>query len=115
MKRPMPGTLALEDREFLYVEHADPKAFTKSFFSIGDGVIPLPTSGGMINEETTITLPSGTQMHALSYKGDIEGWYRRVTEWCKNRGLLWGRIVGDRVVLSNSETHDLRNCRVEVR
>jgi hypothetical protein len=102
-------------REYIYVEHPGPEAFAKSFFQIGDGCDPLPTSGGMINEEAMIELPSGIQLHALSYKGDIGGWHRRVTEWCKTRGLLWGKIVESRIVLSNGVTLPLQQCRAEVR
>ncbi|MCY2930867.1 MAG: hypothetical protein NTV86_15530 [Planctomycetota bacterium] len=113
MNRPLPGTIAIEGREFLYVEYQDAAQFRKCFFHIPCD--PLPREGGIINEEVTVTLAQEIQLHGVSYKGDIEGWRRCLLGWCRKSGLIWGKVVGDSIALSNGETKWLRDCKIEIR
>jgi hypothetical protein len=113
MNRPLPGSIAIEGREFLYVQYSDDAQFRKCFFRIP--CVPLPAEGGILNEEVTIALPQEIRLHGVSYKGDIDGWRRCLLEWCMKSGLVWGEIVGDSIVLSNGETQPLQDCKIEIR
>jgi hypothetical protein len=104
--------IEVEGREFAYLECLDPEGFFKKDFSaIGTHAgSPLPVSGGMITEEAAVRLPDGRLMCAVSYRGDIEGWRRVVTEWCRNRAILFGVVQGGNIVLDNGERHALSKC-----
>jgi hypothetical protein len=100
-------------REYAYIECMTPERFKKMFFTIGDHAgSPLPTSGGIINEEATIRLPGGRLMCAVSYRGDMEGWRRMASEWCKDQMIMFGVVQGQVIVLSNGEEFALTDCEL---
>ncbi len=115
VERELPGTRIVEAREFLYVEASDRGAFENMFGEITDSPRDaMPACGGVITENATIVLPNGRQIHGLSYKGDIDGWRRVIQANVGAAGLLYARIVGDRVELSNGESVALEDCTLQL-
>jgi hypothetical protein len=115
MRRAFPGTVAVQGREFLFLESEGPGAFRELFPRITkSGPSPLPSSGGAINEEAAVVLPGGKRLHGLSFRGDLLGWRRKVIECAETHGLLWGQIVGQSIRLSDGNVFDLSNCLLEM-
>ena len=115
MDRPMPGSMPIEGREFMYLEGQGAEAFAKVFPTlVSAGGDPKPKHGGMLNEAAVIKLPTGKWLHGVSYKGDLKGWRRSLIAACQNLGSLWGEVVEGRVRLSNGQEYSLDECIVEV-
>src|SRR5687767_934280 len=111
MSTPLPGTIPVRGREFLYVEAASSERFRSEFITIGQHCNPLPSSGGLLNEDVTIRLVDGCQLHGISYRGDVEGWRKCVTMWCIQQRRLFAYIANDSLVLSNGNIVSL--ARIE--
>lgn len=115
-EREIPGLIPVEWREYRYVSDDGYDKFVgKGLF---DKVInkiepPIPTSGGAITENCKLWLPSGELLHALSYKGDIEGWRKQIEQGANELGLLTGKIVGGEIILSDNRNYALSVCRIE--
>lgn len=112
--REIPGLTPVEWREYCYVSDDGSGRF------LGKGLFQkltdyssssLPESGGAITENCNLWLPSGELLHALSCKGDIDGWRRHFEQAAEALGLLIGRMVGGRIVLSDGRIFDLSDCR----
>lgn len=113
MKRPIPGTQPVHGREYLYIEYESGDAFSVCFPTIaGWGDVPLPKSGGAINEAAEISIPEGSSFFGVSYKGDLDGWRRKLVRFAEDQGLRWGRIDSERLVLSSGEELPLGVCEV---
>ncbi|MHC4839767.1 MAG: hypothetical protein ACYTDT_02255 [Planctomycetota bacterium] len=80
--------------KYVYLEHSSTERFSVVFDEIGDGHIGLmPTSGGMMNEEIAITLPTGTSFCCISTRGDHAGWKFLIETYAACRGLGIGSIA----------------------
>lgn len=115
-ERDIPGTTPVEWREHRYVsDDGNDKFVGKGFFDKLTNIIEpsIPTSGGAITENCKLWLPSGELLHALSYKGDIEGWRKQIEQGAKELGLFTGKIIDNKIILSDNRTYDLSDCRVE--
>ena len=101
-------------REYIYVQTLDPASFTHQFSMIGDGFEGAPpTSGGMVNEETLISIESPTkvQLCGVSFRGDTEPWTNVVVDYCEQHDLLHGIIDENGVHLSNGRFVSWSACR----
>lgn len=115
MEKTFPGTTTVQGREFLFLESENPAAFRELFPRVTKcGVSPLPTSGGAINEEAAVLLPTGKRLCCLSFRGDLSGWRRKVIECADAEGLLWGEIAGQAIRLSDGTAIDLTSCVLEM-
>lgn len=113
MEMPFPGTTAVQGRQFLFVEDQGAESFRKFFPKITKfGNSPLPVGGGAINEEAMVRLPDGTEMYGVSFKGDLEGWRRKIIEAAEANELRWGEIKGGAIRLSNGDEYDLEVCHL---
>ena len=111
MKREIPGTQQVEGRKFMYIEYENKTSFSKFFYKIPTfGNSPIPTSGGSINENFIIELPNNKKMFGISFKGDLNGWYRKVLECCQINKLEWGEIENQSIKLSNNNSYLLTEC-----
>lgn len=112
--RTIPGKNEVKGREIVYLESENCDAFRSIFPKITSfGISPLPKSGGAINEEFLIVLPDGVQMFALSYKGDLVGWKRKINECAAVLGLKIGEIVGEFLELQKENIFPLAVCEVK--
>lgn len=114
MERTIPGSVEVTGREFFYIENS---GFT-DFHQLINAVmktnedLPLPQDGGAIEEKTRLLLEEGMELDALSYKGDITGWRRKLTAYCEQNNLKWGIASQNRLKLSDQSERDLRKCNV---
>lgn len=115
-EREIPGSIPVGWREYRYISDDGHDNF------LGDGLFnkltsqiepPVPTSGGAITENCKLWLPSGELLHALSYKGDVDGWRKQIELGAKKLGLFTGKIIGDSIFLSDERCYQLLDCRVE--
>lgn len=112
--RRIPGTLDVAGREFRYVQDDGVDQFPELFRKLTARTDrPHPKSGGAISENCKLSAPDGSLFHALSYKGDVEGWRGDIEEAARVLGLQVGRIVADTLVLSDGRVIPLAECRVE--
>ena len=111
MSRNIPGTIPVVGREFLYVQCSDVAAFEEFFSQVGTvGRSPPPKKGGMLNESARLVLPDGRQLFALSFKGDLEGWRRKIDECAATFGAVIGQVDGDAIKLT-TERYSLAECQ----
>ena len=114
MVRNIPGTIQIPAREFVYVEYSDADAFRMDCMEIGTvGPGRQPTDGGLMYDEAMLALPNSARFFALTYNRDLEGWRGRVYDWCRVKGLRWGKIEGEKLVLCTGESCPLSDCSVE--
>jgi hypothetical protein len=112
--RPTPGTEEVDGRGFAYLECETADAFKSLFPMIATfGASPLPASGGAINEDFALILPDGVQLFALSYKGDLEGWKRKVAECAEALGMKFGEVVGDCLQVKDNGEVSLSDCKTK--
>jgi hypothetical protein len=114
--REIPGSTPVEWREYRYISDAgDNNLFENGLLNklISQIEPPVPTSGGAITEKCKLWLPSGELLHALSYKGDIDGWRKQIELGAKKLGLFTGKIVGDSIFLSDERCYQLSDCQIE--
>lgn len=110
----IPGSVHVEGREFIYFEDNGHDTFSKQFGALIDGLDPgIATSGSIGEEGCKIRLPDGRLFHALSYKGDFEGWRKDIETGAKARGVRLATIQADKIVLYNGESFLLTDCKIE--
>ena len=63
-------------------------------------------------EGCRLVLPTGEQVHAISYRGDIVGWREQVARGAQGMGVPIGEIVGGELVLSDGRRFALSQCEV---
>ncbi|MEC9524985.1 hypothetical protein RCT70_18890, partial [Escherichia marmotae] len=109
-EREIPGITPVEWREYRYVSDDGNDHFVGEglFIAVINKIEPsIPKSGGAITENCKLWLPSGELLHALSYKGDIEGWRKQIEQGAKELGLFTGKIVGGEIILSDNRHYEL--------
>jgi hypothetical protein len=92
MSRSVPGSIDVEGREFMYVEVSGKEIFSQLLSEVLSSCpgIPLPASGGTIEEKARITLQDNTSLLAISYKGDLSGWRKKIIAFCEDKRKKWG-------------------------
>lgn len=122
--RVIPGLPPLEiGREFCYIADDGNDYFVPKnrqsrkpclFFKITTQINPpISQNGGAMAENCKLRLPTNELFHALSYKGDIEGWRKQIELGAEQLGLLTGKIVGNNIELSDGQVFPLSECKVE--
>jgi hypothetical protein len=115
-QRKIPGTFITECREYRYIsDDGHDKFFRNGLFKKLTSQInpPIPKNGGTITENCKLWLPSGELLHALSYRGDIDGWREQIEQGAAQLGLFAGKIAGDKITLSDGRYYELSDCKVE--
>lgn len=111
--RTIPGTQAVENREFIYIQHNEEEPFPTFFKRLVRHVTPpIPTSGGVLVEGCRISLPDGEVFYAISYKGDLHGWRQQIKLGAEAFNRSLGRIVNESLIFDNKPV-DLVNCQIE--
>lgn len=115
MDRTIPGMIEVEGREFLYVQTLTGEGFSDVIDeALADSaVLPLPESGGAVEEKCRIILDDCTTLLALSYKGDLNGWRNKIVAYCNSTNRLWGVASRRKVELSDGRVLALDECKVE--
>ncbi|QWX84245.1 hypothetical protein H0I23_00920 [Cellulophaga sp. HaHaR_3_176] len=115
-ERIIPGTINIEDSKVLYISDSGNDDFNDSLFNKVTSQFdeqPIAQSGGVVNENCKLWLPTNELFNCLSYKGDVEGWRKEITGGAKILGLITGKIVCDKIELSDNRTYLLSDCKIE--
>ena len=115
-ERCIPGIIPVEWREYRYIADDGSGHFVrKGLFEklVSQITLPIPAAGGVITENCSLWLPTGELFHALSYKGDIEGWRRQIELGANTLGLLTAKIDSDRIWLSDRRHYELATCQIK--
>ena len=111
LQREIPGTIFVEGREFWYIEEQGLNEFDALFKKLVRAIDPpLAKSGGVITGGCELTLPDKRRFHAISYKGDLEGWRNQIVEGAKKIGISIAKIEDKMLVVSSGEVVDLGSC-----
>lgn len=112
--RVIPGTVAIEGKEFIYFADDGKSTVRKQFNALLSIVAPRhAASGGRTSQACRITLPDGQLFHAMSYHGDLEGWRKDIEAGAQALNLLLARIEGDMFVVSDGRLFPLSECKIE--
>lgn len=55
----------------------------------------------------------GKLFHALSYKGDLNGWRKQIEKGAANLGLITGKIIDNKLILTTGENYNIEDCKIE--
>ncbi|WP_156784786.1 hypothetical protein [Microbacterium sp. BH-3-3-3] len=109
----LPGFVALEWREFRYVQVAEAAASSRGWFhdllDVAE-TLPLPAEGGCVEERVLVRTPDGLVFAGLSYRGDIEGWRRYVEAIARHRHCVIALIEGNELACSDGRRYRLADC-----
>ncbi|HEM7175227.1 hypothetical protein [Providencia stuartii] len=111
-----PGAVPVEWREYRYVSDDESNNFVGNglFNKIINKITPIiPTSGGAISENCKLWTPDGKLFHALSYKGDLNGWRKQIEKGAANLGLITGKIIDNKLILTTGENYNIEDCKIE--
>lgn len=110
--RPAPGTVNVPGREFLYVSD-DGGDFPSLFERLTTFANPpAAKSGGAITENCRLRLLDGRTFHAISFRGDLDGWRLDIERSAKALGLQIGKIVDSHFIPSDGQPIPLADCTV---
>lgn len=114
ISRTIPGSIDVDEREFFYVEIRSDERFRTVIDEAlaGSPVVPLPKSGGVVDEKTRILLDESSSLLGISYKGDLEGWRAKLVAYCKAKNRKWGIASRQILTLSDGTEHSLFECKV---
>jgi hypothetical protein len=115
MKRHVPGLVAVEGREFLYIEALRGENVSKILDDMlrSSPNVPLPRAGGVIEEKAHISLGGDTSLIAISYKGDLPGWKKKIVAYCAEKGRKWGTPSNGKLALSDGREIDFSQAVLE--
>jgi hypothetical protein len=112
-ERPIPGTVAIEGREFMYVADPGREPFAELFKRLVRQVDPpRMKKGGALIEGCAVEVPGGQRFQAVSYKGDLEGWRAQLSEGARALDLVTARVSGDSLTADDGRSYALANCTV---
>lgn len=111
--REIPGTIQTEYREYRYVADDGNDNFFDIFCKITEFSKPIATHGGVITENCKLWLPNNQLFHALSYKGDIQGWRQQIEQRATYLGLITGKVKNHFIYLSDDTKYALSDCVIE--
>ena len=114
MNEHIPGSIEVDGREFFYVEIRGDERFRTVIDEALAGApdVPLPKSGGVIEEKVRILLDGSAFLLGISYKGDLAGWRAKLVAYCNTKHRKWGIVSRQKVVLSDGRELILGECDV---
>ena len=114
MTRAVPGIETVVGREFVYLEIRAGEQFPGLLSQVLESCpdVPSPSNGGAIEEKARIVLKDSTSLLALSYKGDLEGWRKKLDSFCRLNDRRSGVIRNESLLLSDGTEIPLNSCRI---
>lgn len=71
-----------------------------------------PSPGGCIEEKVWLTLPDGTSLLAMSFKGDLDGWRKAFHRYCQSTGRKSAVLAGETLLLCDGTTVPVARCSI---
>lgn len=78
----------------------------------GQPAVPLPTSGGMLDENVIIKTPDGRSLFGLSYRGDVSGWQLYLLDRARQMTLKTATINDSDELMLDGGSVPLAGCVV---
>jgi len=110
-ERTVPGMDPVSGREYWYIEDDGNDDFDALFVQIVGAEPVIPTSGGALTGGCELTLPDGRKFHALSYKGDLEGWRKQIHNGARKLGVAAAQLVDKELVFSDASVVPVSDCK----
>ena len=110
LPRGIPGVERAEDSGYLYVEAPSLADFRKFWKFKGAPVQPVPSGGGMINENIIIKTPDGRTFFGLSFGGDLVGWRRLIEDRARRMGFRTAEITDKDEIAYEGGSASLAGC-----
>lgn len=109
--RTVPGTLSVNGREHWYIEDDGSGDFDALFSKVVTAAAPpFYKSGGALTGGCELTLPDGRKFHALSYKGDLEGWRKQILYGAERLNVAAACAVNGILVFAEDQAVPIRDC-----
>jgi len=113
-ERTIPGTRKSGNREYLYLSSPKGKSFDALFRKVVRFVTPpLMKGGGVGTEGCKIELPNGEIFQAISYKEDLDGWRKQITQGALANNVKIAQIEGEKIKLESGKAFLLNECHIE--
>jgi hypothetical protein len=98
----IPEVLTGRDRGYIFVEGASNQAFRSAFKHFGDAYSgPMPTSGGMINDELELRW-GARKFFLISFGKDLAGWSKLIKGHCAETRLSFVEYRHGRFLLNGA-------------
>jgi hypothetical protein len=113
--RVIPGSVRIDGRQFLYVESLRNESFS-DFLNDEERYcadLALPLNGGVIDEKAWLHLRDKRRFIAMSYKGDLDGWRKRLVLCCSKTARAWAVPTDAGFLLSDGSTVPFDACVIE--
>lgn len=113
--RTFPGAIGAEGREFFYVQVYGSEGFKEIANAAIEQTpeVPMPKSGGVLEEKAKVQLGNRDELLAISFRGDLDRIRAKYQAFCEKTGRKWG-IVKDRELHVSDGTVLLPfECQVE--
>lgn len=112
MPRGIPGVERKQGSGYLYIEASSIRDFKRFWKFKGVPGVPLPTVGGMLNENVVIKTPDGRAFFGLSFGGDLEGWRRLVRDRAQQLGFRTAEVTDKDEIVYEGGSASLAGCVV---
>lgn len=104
----IPGTIDVPGREFVYIGNVEKDNIRNAFFNLMDEVLRgADISGGALVAGCEIIVPDGRKFQAISYKGDLGAWRKRVQLGADSLGFTLAKVEKGCIVLDTGERYEL--------
>lgn len=70
----------------------------------------LASSGGVVFDESIVTIPDGTQFYSLALNGDLSGWHKQIEAGANHFGLLTGVWSGENFAVNDGRNFNSSDC-----
>ncbi|MDH2435274.1 hypothetical protein QCD60_22375 [Pokkaliibacter sp. MBI-7] len=107
----IPGTIAVDGREYIYLENIKGRPLSKQFYDIDNNFQPpYPKDGALNSTGFMLGIPDGAEFYALLYHGDIESWRKCVKKSAISMKIKYATIVGEFFCISDGRKIGISQC-----
>ena len=94
--------LSEHDRGYIFVEASSNQVFRSAFRHFGHGYVgPMPSSGGMINDELELRW-GARKFFLISFGKDLAGWAKLIKGHCAAKGFSFVEYGNGRFLLNGA-------------
>jgi hypothetical protein len=111
-ERKIAGTRPGESPKVRYVSFEAGKSPSKEFLKVTRALPRIAKRGGVMRDDSVITLPGGAMFFPFIFHDDVEGWQRQIEGGARALGRCFAWIEGDNFVVSDGRSVPLSACKV---